>query len=352
MWPVSHDLRRVCFSFLLLHSDFGQVELGVEVVFYYGSAVAQNNWKLICYHSIPMLEQLLWAHWWCFCAAHLLLLLSTPGTTRPCLPAVDRLNSKCRASLIATPSSCLPQKQFPGKDSGLRLYSLSGFFLLPFPVSSPPDLPRCRFLETLFVDTACRRLMLLSLSSLTTLSLLFSLCAVYTLTLRCFQMEWWAAVTVAAIPSQTALLIWPYVSTCNQVRQGQRSASRGYRRIHDDIREQELRVISRHKLLGGVLLPESPCAALMMLLRCACNDDAGHQRHAVFNPLKKGKQVYWVDINFRNAFNTKSQAALWHVMMIFVMHQMLTDWSRFTTAQQSVLRQTTQKVQQSRLIQV
>ena len=36
------------------------------------------------------------------------------------------------------------------------------------------------------------------------------------------------------------------------------SASRRYRRIHDDIGEQELRFISRHKPLEGILLPESP----------------------------------------------------------------------------------------------
>ena len=36
------------------------------------------------------------------------------------------------------------------------------------------------------------------------------------------------------------------------------STSRRYRGIHNDIGEQELRFISRHKPLEGVLLPESP----------------------------------------------------------------------------------------------
>jgi len=35
-------------------------------------------------------------------------------------------------------------------------------------------------------------------------------------------------------------------------------ASRRYRGIHDDIGKQELRFISRQKLLEGILLPESP----------------------------------------------------------------------------------------------
>jgi len=32
---------------------------------------------------------------------------------------------------------------------------------------------------------------------------------------------------------------------------------------------------------------------------------------------RQGKRVYRVDINFRNAFNAMSQAALWHVMNMF-----------------------------------
>ena len=55
-------------------------------------------------------------------------------------------------------------------------------------------------------------LMLLSLSSVTNLSLLFSSCAACMLSYRCLQMEWWAAVTVDVIPSQPALLMRPCVS--------------------------------------------------------------------------------------------------------------------------------------------
>jgi len=50
-------------------------------------------------------------------------------------------------------------------------------------------------------------LLLLSLSSLTNLSLLFGFCAVCMLSYRCLQMEWWAAMTVVAIPSQPALSV-------------------------------------------------------------------------------------------------------------------------------------------------
>jgi len=50
-------------------------------------------------------------------------------------------------------------------------------------------------------------LMLLSLSSVTNLSLLFGFCAACMLSYRYLQMEWWAAVTVVAIPSQPALLM-------------------------------------------------------------------------------------------------------------------------------------------------
>ena len=46
--------------------------------------------------------------------------------------------------------------------------------------------------------------MLLSLSSVTNLSLLFGFCAACTMSYRCIQLNWWAAVTVIAIPSQPA----------------------------------------------------------------------------------------------------------------------------------------------------
>ena len=67
--------------------------------------------------------------------------------------------------------------------------------------------------------------------------------------------------------------------------------------------------------------------------------------------LRQGKGVYRVDIDFRNAFNTMSQAALWHVMSMF--HIPDVDLlEQIYDRQQSVWLQTTQKVQQSRLIQV
>ena len=54
---------------------------------------------------------------------------------------------------------------------------------------------------------------LLSLSGVTNLSLLAGVCAACMLAYRCFQMKWWTAVTVVAIPSQKTLLMCPYVSS-------------------------------------------------------------------------------------------------------------------------------------------
>ena len=56
-------------------------------------------------------------------------------------------------------------------------------------------------------------LMLLFLSSVTNLSLLFGFCAACMLSYRCLSMEWWAAVTIVAIPLQPALLMRLYVSS-------------------------------------------------------------------------------------------------------------------------------------------
>ena len=56
-------------------------------------------------------------------------------------------------------------------------------------------------------------LILLSLSGVTNLSLLVSVCATCIPSYRCFQMKWWAVVTVVVIPSQKALLMCPYVSS-------------------------------------------------------------------------------------------------------------------------------------------
>jgi len=86
--------------------------------------------------------------------------------------------------------------------------------LYSVPNSIPPDLPCCRFIENLVVTTSCSCyfLMLFSLSSVTNLSLHFGFCASCMLSYRCLQMEWWATVTVVAIPLQHALLMWPCVS--------------------------------------------------------------------------------------------------------------------------------------------
>jgi len=66
---------------------------------------------------------------------------------------------------------------------------------------------------------------------------------------------------------------------------------------------------------------------------------------------RQGKRVYRVDIDLKNAFNAMSQAALWHVMNMF--HISDVDFlEQIYAAQQSLWLQTTQKVQQSRLIQV
>jgi len=56
-------------------------------------------------------------------------------------------------------------------------------------------------------------LILLSLSGVTNLRLLVGVCVACMLEYRCLQMKRWAAVTVVAIPSQKALLMWPCVSS-------------------------------------------------------------------------------------------------------------------------------------------
>jgi len=47
---------------------------------------------------------------------------------------------------------------------------------------------------------------------MTNLSLLAGVCAACMLAYRCFQMKWWAAVTVVVIPSKKAPLMGLYVS--------------------------------------------------------------------------------------------------------------------------------------------
>jgi len=132
--------------------------------------------------QIPTSEQQLWAHQWCFCAAYLLLLLSPLGTPRPCLSTVWILQSLIDCDPIRSPAletiyeerpwiryaephwlrphpvAC-PRNDLRRKtlDRGCTL-PLDFFWLVLsflYPVPSPPDLPCCRFLETLLVATAC-----------------------------------------------------------------------------------------------------------------------------------------------------------------------------------------------------
>ena len=61
-------------------------DLGVEVVF--NDPPTRGFTQQIQSTQIPASEQLVWAHWWCFCTPHLLLLLSLLGTALPCLLTV------------------------------------------------------------------------------------------------------------------------------------------------------------------------------------------------------------------------------------------------------------------------
>jgi len=80
--PVSHDRRRACLFFLLVYQAFWA---------WYRS---RSQPPIRSYPpqsestQIPTPEQQLWAHRWCFCAAHLLLHLSPLGTSRPYLSTV------------------------------------------------------------------------------------------------------------------------------------------------------------------------------------------------------------------------------------------------------------------------
>jgi len=177
--PVSHDRRTVCLWFLLVHQAFW--------------AWCRSRFQqLIRGHppqsysvEIPTSEQQLSAHWWCFCAAHLLLLLSPLGTPRHCL-SVDRLNSKkhtiCRSSLIATLSGRLPQNLFLKKDPGSRLCRASWHFLTGIVISIFCALSTRSSLLQILRNSSRHHsvLMLLSLSSVTNLGLLFGLlCSVH-----------------------------------------------------------------------------------------------------------------------------------------------------------------------------
>jgi len=47
------------------------------------------------------------------------------------------------------------------------------------------------------------------------------------------------------------------------------------------------------------------------------NINMQRMRFVTHEAHRRGKRVYRVDINFRNAFNAMSQAALWHIMNMF-----------------------------------
>jgi len=95
--------------------------------------------------------------------------------------SVDHLNCKkimiwvFRASLIATPSWCLPQKWFMNKDPGLRLYRVSWLFLTGIVTSISCAFSSSSSLLQNLRNSSRRHsvLMLLSLSSATNLSLSF-----------------------------------------------------------------------------------------------------------------------------------------------------------------------------------
>jgi len=85
-----------------------------------------------------------------------------------------------------------------------------------YPVPSPPDIPYYRFLnsETLLITTACSCHFLCH--AWQNWTCFWILCS---MSYRCVHMEWWierkekkTAVTVVAIPSQPALLMWLCVS--------------------------------------------------------------------------------------------------------------------------------------------
>jgi len=133
--------------------------------------------------------------------------------------SVDHLNSKictiCRAQLIAKPSFGLPQKQSMKRDTGSRLYCLS-WILSTGIVTCISRAFSARFFSVQILRNSSRLhsvLILLPLSSVTYSSLLCGLFVACILSCRCLQMEWWAAVSGVAIPSQHALLMWPYLST-------------------------------------------------------------------------------------------------------------------------------------------
>jgi len=98
-------------------------ELGVEVAF--------NNRSTVTHHKVDLFTFPLWSSSFerTDDAFVLLICFSVFTSRNPSSLSVDNLNSKiftiCISSLIATLSSCLPQKRFTKKYPGSRLYRAS-----------------------------------------------------------------------------------------------------------------------------------------------------------------------------------------------------------------------------------
>ena len=186
------DKELVVFSFLYIKL----FELGVEVAF----NIEQTNTRLPTtnlncpdFHFPP---PQLWAHRWCFCAAHLLLRLSLPGTPRHCLSTGQILKYIQSAyphwlRPRAHPLVACPRNDFRRKTLDRACTVPLDFFWLVSPplylVPSPPAHPCCRFRSLRNSSRRHSALMLLSLSSVTNLSLIFCFCAACTMSYRCLQ---------------------------------------------------------------------------------------------------------------------------------------------------------------------
>ena len=188
--PVSHDWRRVYLSFFLVHQTFwawwrSRFQQPIR------GLMGLLTTKLICSKSHFRVAAL---------SAPMMLLCrsfasASFASRNPLSLFVDCLNSKiytiCRASLIATPSGCLPQKRFTKKDTGLKLYCVSWLCLTGIVTSiSCAFSARSSLLQ--IIRNFSRRhsmLILLSLSSVTNLSLLFGFFAACMLSYRCLDSD-------------------------------------------------------------------------------------------------------------------------------------------------------------------
>ena len=151
--PVSHDRRRACLFLLLVYQAFWAWCRSRSQSLIRGYPPQSQS------AQIPTPEQHLWAHRWYFCTSSASFTFKNPSSL-----SVDRVNSDIyirsselhwlRPHLVACPRNNWRRKTL---DRGCTV-SLDFFWqvLSPlYPVSSPPALPCCRFLETLFVVTAC-----------------------------------------------------------------------------------------------------------------------------------------------------------------------------------------------------